>query len=199
MILLGDGYHHEYCQEYHIVLCLIYLCNKCLILSGGVVRVFVVDQIVDISRWYGALCVVSRLQSCTVRCDIYYYKYYLPFICSVDVAQCVAHRPLEVQDLIILCKTYNVMLCILEQRREEITPARGPTGSNWSNWLKTGPGALGMTLVLLHSLDIPIMSLSCVLLRKILRFGSTTSSGIVKAASSSQFLFIGEQHGTSSA
>lgn len=94
------------------------------------------------------------------------------------------------QDLIILCKTYNVMLCVLEQRREEITPARGPTGSNWSNWLKTGPGALGMTLVLLHSLDIPIMSLSCVLLRKCLRFGSTTSSGIVKAVP--EFLFIGE-------
>lgn len=65
MILLGDGYHHEYCQEYHIVLCLIYICNKCLIFAGGVVRVFVVDQIVDISRWYGALCVVSRSCGCS--------------------------------------------------------------------------------------------------------------------------------------
>lgn len=61
MILLGDGYHHEYCPENHIVLCLIYLCNKCLIFSGGVVRVFVVD----FSRWYEALCVVSRSCGCS--------------------------------------------------------------------------------------------------------------------------------------
>lgn len=98
--------------------------------------------------------------------------------------KCVADRPWEVRDLIILCKTYSVMLCVLEQHREYITPARGPTGSNWPHWLKTGPGALGMTLVLLHYFNIPIMSLSCVLLRKCLYFGSTTSSGIVKAASS---------------
>jgi uncharacterized low-complexity protein len=38
----------------------------------------------------------------------------------------------------VLCKTCNVLLCVLEQPRVDNSNA-GLTGSNWSNWLKTGP------------------------------------------------------------
>ena len=44
--------------------------------------------------------------------------------------------------IVVLCKTCNVLLCILEQSRVDNSSGGGAlsTGSNWSNWLKACPG-----------------------------------------------------------